>query len=104
MDIPYIGVWEIICNIHVKNIQNYTLPGTIVYSILVNYPDDTEIVLDSNNLYVSNSSVYQFSRKMKLPGIGPFIKNNVKIAITQPIPFGFEIDTNSSYLEAICSA
>ena len=104
LDIPYGGVWEIVCNINIKNIQGYTLPNVLVYSILVNYPDDKDIVLDNNNLYVSNSSIYQFSRKMKLPGVGPYVVNNVKIVVNEPTVFAFELDTTSSYLEVICSA
>lgn len=104
LDIPYGGVWEIVCNINIKNIQGYTLPNVLVYSILVNYPDDKDIVMDNNNLYVSNSSIYQFSRKIKLPGVGPYVVNNVKIVVNEPTTFAFELDTTSSYLEVICSA
>lgn len=104
LDIPYGGVWDIICNINIANIPNYNLPDKLIYSILVNAQEQPQMEVDTKNLYVSNSSIYQFSRKIKLPGTGPHIINNIKIVVDENSKFSFTLDTNNSYIEAICSA
>ena len=60
--------------------------------------------MDPKNLYVSDCSVYQFSRKIKSPGTGPHVKSNIKIVVKQEHAYSFTLDTNNSYIEAICSA
>lgn len=104
LDIFYGGVWEIICNINIANVPGYNLPDKLIYSILVNAEEKEQMELDTKNLYVSNSSIYQFSRKLKLPVTGPHVTNNIKIVVDENSKFPFTLDTNNSYIEAICSA
>jgi len=110
LDIPYGGVWDITCNINLASSPLYNPKYTLVFSILLNAQEQEQMALDPKNVYLTNYSTYQFSRKIKSIATGPHVMNNIKIVLDKitspdnPDPFAIALDTNNSYIEAICCA